>query len=182
LVISAVELDDRQGRITVLDMPERPGQAARILRQIADENLLVDTIVQNVSLVGTPNLSFSVPRRDVARAASAAAAVVGPGRVVTEPAVAKVSVIGVGMRSHTGVAALMFSALARRDIDISMINTSEMSINVITGSRSGQAALECLQKAFLQLDPPVAEGNGRGRTVRGAGSPKASLVLRHPTS
>jgi aspartate kinase len=185
LVISGVELDDRQGRVTVLDMPDRPGFAARILRQVADENILVDTIVQNVSLVGTPNFSFTVPRREVARAARAAASVVGPGRVVTEPSVAKISVIGVGMRSHTGVAALMFRAVARRDIDISMINTSEMSINVITGSRSGPTARNCLNEAFMQLDPPSRELDGQAKPVvnataqLAASSAKPSLVLLH---
>ena len=132
LVISGVELDDRQGRVTVLDLPDRPGFAASILRRIADETIFVDMIVQNISLVGTPNLSITVPRKDVERA-SAAASVVGPDGSLLEPSIAKLSVMGVGMRSHTGVAAHMFHALAEREIEISMINTSEVWINVVTG-------------------------------------------------
>jgi aspartate kinase len=124
LVISGVDLDDRQGRVTVLDMPDRPGFAARILRRVADESIFVDMIVQNVSLVGSPNLSITVPRKDVDRTAEAAATIVGPGRVALQPAVDKLSVLGVGMRSHTGVAAHMFRALAEREIGISMIKIS----------------------------------------------------------
>ena len=111
LVISGVELDDRQGRVTVLNIPDRPGCAAQILRRVAEETIFVDMIVQNISLVGTPNLSITVLRRDVERAAAVIAEVVGPHRVATEPAIAKLSVVGVGMRSHTGVAATMFLRL-----------------------------------------------------------------------
>jgi aspartate kinase len=153
LVISAVELDDRQGRVTVLDLSDQPGFAARILRRIAEENIFVDMIVQNISLVGKPNLSITVPGNDVERAARAAASVVGAGRVGLETSVAKLTVRGVGMRSHTGVAAHMFRALAEREIAISMINTSEVSINVVTGARKGQEGLECLRRAFLQPQP-----------------------------
>ena len=154
LVISGVELDDRQGRVTVLNIPDRPGFAAQILRRVAEETILVDMIVQNISLVGTPNLSITVPRRDVERAAAVIAEVVGPHRVATEPAIAKLSVVGVGMRSHTGVAATMFRALAERDIAVSMVNTSEVSINVVTGLQQGHAGLESLQNAFLQPGRP----------------------------
>ncbi len=149
LVISAVELDDRQGRVTILNMPEGPGSAAQVLRRVAEESIFVDMIVQNISLVGTPNLSITVPRKDVDRAAAVIATVVGPHRVATEPAIAKLSVVGVGMRSHTGVAALMFRALAERDIAISMVNTSEVSVNVVTGLQQGRAGLESLRDVFL---------------------------------
>ena len=154
LVISGVELDDRQGRVTVLNIPDRPGCAAQILRRVAEETIFVNMIVQNISLVGTPNLSITVPRRDVERAAAVIAEVVGPHRVATEPAIAKLSVVGVGMRSHTGVAATMFRALAERDIAVSMVNTSEVSINVVTGLQQGRAGLESLQDAFLQPGRP----------------------------
>jgi aspartate kinase len=156
LVITSVEFDDRQGRVTVLNIPDRPGFAAEILRRVADESIFVDMIVQNISLVGTPNLSITVPRSDVERAATVIAEVVGPHRVATEPAVAKLSVVGVGMRSHTGVAAGMFRALAERDIAVSMVNTSEVSVNVVTGLHQGRAGLESLQDEFLQHDRPQA--------------------------
>ncbi len=169
LVISGVELDDSQGRVTVLDIPDRPGFAAGILRRIADRNIFVDMIVQNISLVGTPNLSITVPHKDVERASEAAASVVGQERVAVEPSIAKLSVMGVGMRSHTGVAAHMFHALAEREIAISMINTSEVRINVVTGVERGREGLECLRRAFLQ-GATVFEGgdaaarNGSGRS------------------
>jgi aspartate kinase len=156
LVITGIELDDRQGRVTVLNIPDRPGFAAQILRRVAEETIFVDMIVQNISLVGTPNLSITVPRRDVERAAAVIAEVVGPHRVATEPAIAKLSVVGVGMRSHTGVAAAMFRALAERDIAVSMVNTSEVSVNVVTGLQQGRAGLESLQDEFLQPDRPQA--------------------------
>jgi aspartate kinase len=164
LVISGVELDDRQGRVTVLDLSDRPGIAARILRRIADENIFVDMIVQNVSLVGTPNLSITVPRNAVERASKAAAAVVGTGRVAMEPSIAKLTVQGVGMRSHTGVAAHMFRALAERQIAICMINTSEVSINVVTGVQRGREGLECLRRAFLRPGPQREVGNRAARS------------------
>ncbi len=153
-MITGVELDDWQGRVTVLNIPDRPGFAAQILRRVADEAIFVDMIVQNISLVGTPNLSITVPRKDVERAAAVIAEVVGPHRVATEPAIAKLSVVGVGMRSHTGVAAATFRALAERDIAVSMVNTSEVSVNVVTGLLQGRSGLESLQEEFLQLDPP----------------------------
>ncbi len=166
LVVTSVELDDRQGRVTVLNIPDRPGFAAQILRRVADETIFVDMIVQNISLVGTPNLSITVPRRDVARAATVIAEVVGPHRVTTEPAIAKLSVVGVGMRSHTGVAAAMFRALAERDIAISMVNTSEVSVNVVTGLLQGRSGLESLQEEFLERDRPQASVHGAFHSSR----------------
>ena len=171
LVITSVELDDRQGRVTVLDLPDRPGCAAQVLRRVADEAIFLDMIVQNISPVGAPNLSITVPRQDVERAAAAAVSVVGAGRVVLEPTIAKLSVGGVGMQSHTGVAAHMFQALAEREIAISMVNTSEVSINVVTGARRGREGLECLRRAFLQPSGSPFDGNGTCNPARIAHRP-----------
>ena len=156
LVISGVELDEQQARITVHDVPDRPGHAARIFRRIADAAILVDMIVQNISTIGSPNLSFTVPRPDVRRAAEAAVAVVGTGSVSVEPQIAKLSLLGVGMRSHTGVAMRMFGALAERNISPALINTSEVRINVAIPLAQGRAAHESLAHAFLQ-EVPEAE-------------------------
>ena len=109
LVISGIEYDDHQARVTVLDVPDQPGNAARIFRRIADAGIYVDMIVQNVSSAGSPNLSFSVPRGDTERAAHAAAEVIGPASVSIEREIAKLSLLGVGMRTHTGVATRMFA-------------------------------------------------------------------------
>jgi aspartate kinase len=147
LVISGVELDSSQAVVTVLNVPDQPGYAAKLFRRIGDAGVFVDMIVQNVSTVGTTHLSFTVPRSEAERAATAARTV-GEGDVAVEPALAKLSVLGVGMRSHTGVATRMFKALAEAGINIGLINTSEVRINVATDLNQGPAGLECLKKAF----------------------------------
>ena len=147
LVISGVELDEGQARVTIFGVPDRPGFAASIFRTIAEADVFVDMIVQNVSTAGNTHLSFTVPRHETERAAKAAHDI-GLGHVSVEPAIAKLSVLGVGMKTHTGVAARMFGALADGGINISLINTSEVRINVATDHDRGQEALEYLRKAF----------------------------------
>jgi aspartate kinase len=109
--------------------------------------VFVDMIVQNVSLEGNTDLSFTVPRESADRAA-AAVEPLARGRIAVEPALAKLAVAGVGMRTHTGVATAMFGALAERSINIKLINTSEVRINVGTDIASGKIALECLREVF----------------------------------
>jgi aspartate kinase len=147
LVIAGVELDETQGRITLFGVPDQPGYAARVFGAIAEAGLFVDMIVQNVSQDGDSVLSFTVPREVVSRAAEAVRPVAG-GQISIEPALAKLSVIGVGMRTHTGVATRMFGALANRAININLINTSEIRINVGTDVAKGRQALDCLKQAF----------------------------------
>jgi len=147
LVIAGVELDETQGRITLFGVPDQPGYAARVFRAIAEAGLFVDMIVQNVSQDGDSILSFTVPREVVNRAAEAVRPVAG-GQIAIEPALAKLSVIGVGMRTHTGVATRMFGALADRAININLINTSEIRINVGTDVAKGQEGLDCLKQIF----------------------------------
>lgn len=147
LVISGVELDDRQARVTVLNVPDQPGYAARVFRAIAEADVFVDMIVQNVSTAGTTHLSFTVPRGQVEQAARAVARI-GQGDVSVEPAVAKLSVLGVGMRTHAGVATRTFGALSEQGINIAMINTSEVRINIVTDPSRGAEALACLRFAF----------------------------------
>jgi aspartate kinase len=148
LVISDVVLDENQARITILTVPDQPGYAAKVFRLVGDANVLVDMIVQNASdATGRTHLSFTVPRHEAARAAKALAELGEAVRI--DPDLAKLSVLGVGMRSHTGVATRMFGALAERGINIALINTSEVRINVATTLDQGRAALECLRRAFL---------------------------------
>ncbi|MGO9810870.1 MAG: aspartate kinase [Isosphaeraceae bacterium] len=147
LVIAGVELDETQGRITLYDVPDRPGYAARVFQAIADAGVFVDMIVQNVSQDGQCVLSFTVPREAVNRAAEAITPIAG-GQISIEPAMAKLSVIGVGMRTHTGVATRMFGALADRSININLINSSEIRINVGTDVAKGKEGLDCLRKVF----------------------------------
>ncbi len=147
LVIGGVELDESQARISVFGVPDRPGYAAKVFRSIADAGVFVDMIVQNIGLAGDSVLSFTVPRESAERAARAAEAA-GARDVAVEPTLAKLSVIGVGMRTHTGVATRMFAALAERGINVNLINTSEVRINVGTDVARGREGLECLRQAF----------------------------------
>ena len=151
IVVSDVVLDDSQGRVTIYGVPDRPGFAAKIFSRIAEGGIIVDMIVQDVSTEGTTHLSFTVPRAAVKGTVELAEAVmreIGAGGVSAEPEIAMLSVLGVGMRSHTGVAQKMFGALAERKIPISMINTSEVRITAVVERGQAQEALECLRKAF----------------------------------
>jgi aspartate kinase len=147
LVISGVELDEGQARVTVFNVPDQPGYAARVFRRIAEAGVFVDMIVQNVSTAGNTHLSFTVPRVTADTAARAVGAD-GTGQVSVEPTLAKLSVLGVGMRTHTGVATRMFGALAERGINIALINTSEVRINVATDIARGREGLACLRQTF----------------------------------
>jgi aspartate kinase len=147
LVISGVELDENQARVTLLTVPDQPGYAAKVFRLVGDANVLVDMIVQNVSTAGRTHLSFTVPRDEATRAAEALAPL-GPENIRVDPDLAKLSVLGVGMRTHTGVATRMFGALAERGINIALINTSEVRINVATDLAHGKAGLEHLKRVF----------------------------------
>jgi aspartate kinase len=147
LVIAGVELDETQARVSLFHVPDRPGYAARVFRSIAEAGVFVDMIVQDVGIAGDSVLSFTVPR-DAADRAVAAVHAAGVGDVAVEPALAKLAVIGVGMRTHTGVATRMFAALAGRGINVNLINTSEVRINVGTDITRGRDGLEGLKRAF----------------------------------
>jgi aspartate kinase len=148
LVISGVELDEGQARVTLLNLPDLPGHAARVFREIGDAGVFVDMIVQSAGHGGNTHLSFTVPRAEADRAAEAASRAEPGGRIAVERELAKFSVIGVGMRTHTGVATRMFGALAERGINIALINTSEVRINVATEIGQGREGIECLRRAF----------------------------------
>ncbi len=154
LVISGVELDTTQARVTLLDLPDRPGHAARVFQEIAEAGVFVDMIVQNASLDGKTLLSFTVPAVQAENAAKAAARAVDAKHVVVQPTLAKLSVTGVGMRTHTGVATKMFGALAERGINIGLISTSEVRVNVLTDMGQGAEGIECLKRTFgLPMQP-----------------------------
>jgi aspartate kinase len=148
VVVSGAELDDRQARVTLLDVPDHPGSAAAIFRKIADADVLVDMIVQTAADAGKTHISFTVPREDAERAVDAVRTIV-PCEIRVESRLAKLSVMGVGMRTHTGVATRMFGALAGRGINIGLINTSEIRVNVATDFDRGREALVALREAFL---------------------------------
>jgi len=152
IVVSDVLLDTRQGRITIFNLPDRPGSCSRIFQAIAQAGILVDMIVQNLSGPGLAQLSFSVPRQDIDAALKMTREFVqtidSRMRVLADPDIAHVMVLGVGMRTHTGVARRMFGALASRDINISMINTSEVRVSVVVDRSKGEDALAVLRTTF----------------------------------
>jgi aspartate kinase len=152
IVVSDVELDTSQGRITVFRAPDRPGICSRIFRGIADAGIVVDMIVQNLTEDGRGQLSFSVPHADLHRALEVTRKTmreIDPDSDVTaEAEIARVHVSGVGMRTHTGVAKRMFGALAQRGINISMISTSEIRVGVVVALKHGPEALAALKEAF----------------------------------
>lgn len=155
IIVSGVELNREHGRITIARLPDRVGNCATIFHSVAQAGILVDMIVQNITADGFTELSFSIPRSDLDRAAKLAqeaARVIDPGaRVSADGDIAVLFVFGVGMRTHTGVARKMFGALAERNINIAMINTSEVCISVAIDQRYGEDALTALRSAF-QID------------------------------
>jgi aspartate kinase len=152
IVVSDALLSTEDGRITVFGLPDRPGSCSQIFQAVAAGGIVVDMIVQNLAGPDKDELSFSVPRGDVARAVrlaqDAARALDPETRVTADEEIAKLQVLGVGMRTHTGVARRMFGALAEHGINISMINTSEVRVSVVVDRGRGQEALACLKKAF----------------------------------
>jgi aspartate kinase len=151
VVVSDALLTTDQGRITLLGLPDRPGECSRIFQAVAAGGIVVDIIVQNFT-AGRAELSFSVPQPELEKAAALTRQVVAeidPGvRVLAESNIAKLFILGVGMRTHTGTARKMFGALAARGINISMINTSEVRVSVVVDGQRGKEALACLKEAF----------------------------------
>jgi aspartate kinase len=152
IVVSDVVLDMDQGRITIANVPDRPGNCSRIFQAVADAGIVVDMIVGNPSENGLAQLSFSVPIKDLTRALEVTQKVVkaiDPKAIAgADPNIARLIVSGIGMRTHTGVAKRMFGALAERGINIAMINTSEIRVSVVVDKARGQEALEALKGAF----------------------------------
>jgi aspartate kinase len=154
LTIDDVRLDQTQGRVTISQLPDRPGIAAEIFEAVAAENLLVDMIVQGAGRDGLANLSFTVPRESVEKAVEVAkgiSAEFGCGPVSSDPTIDILSVYGVGIRTHTGVGARMFKALGEAGINVEMINTSEVRVNVVVDSPYGEPGLKALREAFADV-------------------------------
>jgi aspartate kinase len=151
VLVSDVLLATDQGRITVLNLPDRPGECSAVFQAVAAGGIVVDMIVQNLS-AGKGQLSFSVPQPDLEKALAltrAAVAQIDPGVTVgADSNIARLLILGVGMRTHTGTARKMFGALAKRGINISMINTSEVRVSVVVDGQRGPEALACLKEAF----------------------------------
>ena len=151
-LISGIAYSPNEAKVTLVKVADRPGVAARIFGPLANANINVDMIVQNVSEDGkSTDLTFTVGRSDLKRALSViegAKAQIGHERVISSPDVVKVSVIGVGMRSHAGIAYRMFQALADKGINIQMISTSEIKVSVLIAEEYTELALRTLHTAY----------------------------------
>ena len=154
LTIDDIALDESQARVTIRGIPDAPGVAAKVFEEIAAAGIFVDMIVQNFGREGQANLSFTVPQDtlqesiDVARQLAKS---FDGGDVTHAEAVAKLSVSGIGLRSHTGVAIRMFRALSEAGINVDMINTSEVRVNVVVDGKQGQRGLEALNGVFSDV-------------------------------
>jgi aspartate kinase len=151
VVVTGVTHDRGQAKISILRVPDRPGIAAQVFGAIAAKGIVVDMIVQNISRDGYTDMSFTVPRGDHARAVGAledVARTIGAEGVVHDERVAKVSIVGVGMRSHSGVASRMFAALSREGINIQMISTSEIAVSCVIEDKYAELAVRALHDTF----------------------------------
>lgn len=150
-IISGVATSKNEAKITVLGVPDQPGIAFNILEQISDANIEVDMIVQNISQDGTTDFTFTTNETDFDRAleiTEKTAKEMGARKVLGDKDIVKVSLVGLGMRSHAGVASLMFKALANEKINIKMISTSEIKVSVIIDSKYHELAVRTLHDAF----------------------------------
>ena len=153
-VISGIAFNRDEAKITVVGVPDHPGIAYQILGPVADANIDVDMIVQNVGHENTTDFTFTVHRNDYARAmdiVKATAAGIGAREVTGDDKIAKVSIVGVGMRSHVGVARTMFETLSKENINLQMISTSEIKISVVVEDKYMELAVRALHQAF-ELD------------------------------
>jgi aspartate kinase len=150
-VVSGVAYVRDEAKITLLKVPDRPGVAAAIFGPLADHGVNVDMIVQNISADNMTDMTFSCPTDEVARARTALKAAQGALRyqeMLVDDEVAKISVVGIGMRSHSGVAQKMFSALAAEGINIKVITTSEIKVSVLIDRKYMELAVQALHKTF----------------------------------
>ena len=157
-IISGVTHDDTEAKVTLEDVPDRPGVAAAIFRAIADGGINVDLIVQNTARDGKTDVSFTVAKEDLPRARQICEKVadeVGAARFDADPDVAKVSLVGAGMKTHPGVQAEMFSALAEEGINIEMISTSSIRITCVVRARDVERAVKALHARFSLADEAV---------------------------
>jgi len=157
-VVSGIAFNRDEAKISILGVPDRPGIAYQILGAIAEANIEVDVIIQNVSHDGRTDFSFTVHRNEYARTLDVlktkVAATLGTDRIEGDTRICKVSIVGIGMRSHVGIASKMFRALAEEGINIQMISTSEIKTSVVIDEKYMELAVRALHRAF-DLDQPV---------------------------
>ncbi|MCW5553730.1 MAG: aspartate kinase [Verrucomicrobiae bacterium] len=155
IVVRGVSLDKNQAKITLVAVPDKPGVSARVFKALGDANVNVDMIVQNISHgSGTPatDLSFTVDKPDLPKARKVIEELkqeISYREAIADEKIGKLSIVGVGMKSHTGVAGKMFDTLAREGVNIEMISTSEIKISVVVRLDKGEAAMRAVHAAFL---------------------------------
>ncbi|BCX79664.1 aspartate kinase [Campylobacter sp. 19-13652] len=148
VLVSGIALDKNQARVTLRGVVDKPGIAAEIFTTLAKENVNVDMIIQNVGHDGTTNLGFTVPQNELEIARRAMDKLQAAKHIEFNDAIVKVSVVGVGMKSHSGVACLAFETLAREGINIQMISTSEIKLSMIVDQKYGELAVRVLHDAY----------------------------------
>jgi aspartate kinase len=151
VVVRGVAVDKDQAKVVVSSIPDKPGSAAKVFRALADANIIVDMIVQNIGHHGVANLTFTVPQSDSHRATQALEPVfaeLGGGEVAIDDRIAKLSVVGVGMKTHSGVAATLFQTLASQGVNIELISTSEIKISVVIDAARADDAARATHAAF----------------------------------
>jgi len=157
IVVSGAAVSKNEAKVTLRGVPDKPGVAAAVLRGFAADNINVDVIIQNTSAAGLADMSLTVGKTDLREACAVAESLVadlGAGGFEVDEGIAKLSVVGIGMRSHTGVAEKMFTALAAEGINIQMISTSEIKISVVVDESLADRALKAVHAAFeLEKEP-----------------------------
>ncbi len=151
VVVRGVSVERNQAKVTITNVPDRPGAASRIFTALADAHVIVDVIVQNVSAAGTTDISFTTSRDELEKLGTLLNPIVkeiGASDVLKQEGIAKLSVVGIGMRSHSGVAARLFEALAKGGVNIEMISTSEIKIAVILDEAKIVEAANLAHEAF----------------------------------
>ena len=169
-LISGVACDDDEAKVTIEDVPDRPGAAARIFRAVADEGVHVDMIVQNSSRQGQTDVSFTVPKADLPRTTALIDRIVkqvGAAGYTLDDGVAKVSLVGAGMKSNFGVVADMFEALAAEHINIEMISTSTIRISCVVRAAEADRAVRAVHARFQEAISDGARARGEHTDVRG---------------
>jgi aspartate kinase len=154
VIVSGVTCDKNESKITLTKVPDKPGIAHRLFGAIAGANIMVDMIIQNVSEEGLTDITFTVMKNDLSKATNIVREIareIGVHEINTDENIAKVSIVGTGMRSHSGVASTMFGALAKEGINIMMISTSEIRISCVIEAKYTELAVRALHDAF-QLD------------------------------
>lgn len=151
VLVAGIAFNKDEAKISVLGVPDQPGIAARIFLPLTEANITVDMIIQNVSSEGKTDMTFTVPKTDCQKALQITEAVaksIGASGTSSDPSIAKISIIGVGMRSHAGVASRMFETLSKEGINIEMISTSEIKISCVISEKYTELAVRVLHEAF----------------------------------